>query len=156
MTLNPIHSDDPNLGVALTFVPLSELQVSITNFTSLKLHPVMTSQVRSLGLAELGSVLRASRGEMKVSAGLHSPLIDRFYQGRLPSEPSSKLMEAVGRIQFLVVIGLRSCYLPGYRQWLPVAPRGWPRVLAITWLLTSMAAYTECAQVGGNFGSCIS
>lgn len=116
MTLNPLHSDDPNPGVALTFVPLSELQISTTNFTSLKPHPAMTSQIRSLGLAELGSVLRASQVEMKVSAGLRSPLIDGFYQGRLPSEPSSELLEAVGRIQFRVVVGLRSRYLAGYLQ----------------------------------------
>lgn len=73
----------------------------LQNFSSLKDHPIIISQIRSLGLAQLVLCLELHKAEMKVSARPHSHLIDPFYYRLFRA--SSKLTEAVGRIEFLVV-----------------------------------------------------
>lgn len=47
--------------------------------------------------------------------------------------PASTLIQVVGRTQFLVVVGLRSCFLPGCGQGAVPAPAVYALVLAL-WL----------------------
>lgn len=71
------------------------------HFIHLKQHLFISSHT-----AELSSLLRASKAEVMVSAGLSSPL-QALRKNPLPCP-------IVGRIHFLVVIGPRSHFLSGY------------------------------------------